>query len=45
MENNLKAKLASKEFTEDLRPLLGPGARYDAAKAGALVRRKLFSRL
>jgi hypothetical protein len=43
MEKNLEAKVASREFTGDLRSLLAPGIRYDARRAGALVKSKLFS--
>ncbi|MGQ9589096.1 MAG: nucleotidyl transferase AbiEii/AbiGii toxin family protein [Planctomycetota bacterium] len=44
-EKNLAAKVDSRPFNEDLRPLLAPGSRYDAAKAAKLVRNKLLSLL
>jgi predicted nucleotidyltransferase component of viral defense system len=44
-ERNLAAKIDSRPFNEDLRPLLAPGTRYDAAKAAGLVSDKLLSLL
>jgi len=44
-EKNLAAKIQSRVFNDDLRPLLAPGTRYDAAKAAELVAGKLFSLL
>jgi predicted nucleotidyltransferase component of viral defense system len=44
-EENLAAKVASRAFNEDLRPLLSPGLRYAAAVAADLVRGRLLSRL
>ncbi len=42
---NLAAKLASKQFLEDIQPLLPTGADYDVAAADALVRAQLVARL
>lgn len=44
-EKNLAAKVGSRAFGDDLRPLLAPGTRYDAAKAARLVTDKLISLL
>lgn len=44
-EKNLAAKIESRAFNDDLRPLLAPGTRYDAAKAAVLVADKLLSLL
>ena len=44
-EKNLAAKVDSRPFNDDLRPLLAPDTRYDAAKAAALVTDKLLSLL
>ncbi len=44
-EKNLAAKVDSSPFNDDLRPLLVPGIRYEAAKAAALVTDELLSLL
>ncbi|MFN3486311.1 MAG: nucleotidyl transferase AbiEii/AbiGii toxin family protein [Planctomycetota bacterium] len=44
-EKNLAAKVESRPFNDDLRPLLSPGTRYDAATAAELVVDKLLSLL
>jgi predicted nucleotidyltransferase component of viral defense system len=44
-EKNLAAKVASRAFGDDLRPLLAPGAKYDAAEAAAVVSERLLSLL
>ncbi|MDE2142399.1 MAG: nucleotidyl transferase AbiEii/AbiGii toxin family protein [Elusimicrobia bacterium] len=42
-ERNLEEKAASRQFSEDLRPLLAAGVRYDAAEAARVVTEKLLS--
>ena len=44
-QRNLAAKVDSRPFNEDLRPLLAPGIRYDASKAAEGVSRMLLSLL
>ncbi|MCI0411130.1 MAG: nucleotidyl transferase AbiEii/AbiGii toxin family protein [Acidobacteria bacterium] len=44
-EKNLAAKIKSRPFSDDLRPLLAPGVHYDAAKAAKVVTDKLLSLL
>jgi len=44
-EKNLAAKITSRPFNDDLRPLLAPGIRYDAAKTAELITNKLLSLL
>ena len=44
-EKNLAEKARSPEFTEDFRPLLTPGTRYDAQAAAQFVRERFLSRL
>ena len=41
-EENLAAKVKTHSFTEDLRPLLAPGIRYDVTEAAALVEDRLL---
>jgi predicted nucleotidyltransferase component of viral defense system len=42
---NLAAKLKSRAFGDDLRPVLAPGTGYDAAEAAELVKENLLARL
>jgi predicted nucleotidyltransferase component of viral defense system len=44
-EKNLAAKVQSRAFNDDLRPLLAPGTTYDAANAAEMVSSKLLSLL
>ena len=44
-EKNLAAKVNSRAFNEDLRPLLAPGIHYDAKRAATVVADKLLSLL
>lgn len=44
-EKNLTAKIESRAFNDDLRPLLAPGTGYDSVKAAELVADKLLSLL
>jgi predicted nucleotidyltransferase component of viral defense system len=44
-QKNLGAKIESRPFNDDLRPLLAPGIRYDASKAAEIVTDKLLSLL
>ncbi len=44
-EENLAAKLESRDFRDDVIPLLRDGAGYDAAEAAAIVSERLVSRL
>ena len=44
-QSNLAAKIESRPFNEDLRPLLAPGVRYDAMKAAKVVSETLLSLL
>jgi predicted nucleotidyltransferase component of viral defense system len=44
-EKNLAAKLGSRAFNDDLRPLLAGGVRYDPAEAGRLVSTQLLTLL
>ncbi|OHB74499.1 MAG: hypothetical protein A2Z34_02480 [Planctomycetes bacterium RBG_16_59_8] len=44
-EKNLAAKVESRSFHDDLRPLLASGIRYDAVKAAEMVKDKLLSLL
>ena len=44
-EANLAAKLADPAFTQDVAPLLGPGAAWDLEDAARYVRRALLARL
>ena len=44
-EKNLAAKVASRPFNEDLRPLLAAPARYDTHKAARMVTEKLINLL
>lgn len=42
-KKNLVAKVGSRAFSDDLRPLLAPGVPYDASRAGRLVMERLLS--
>lgn len=42
---NLEAKVAFRQFNDDLRPLLAPTMRYDASEASRVVSEKLLSKL
>lgn len=42
---NLEAKVALRQFNDDLRPLLAPTIRYDASEASRVVSEKLLSKL
>jgi predicted nucleotidyltransferase component of viral defense system len=44
-ELNLEEKIVTRQFNEDLRPLLAAGVRYDAAEAAHIVTEKLLSNL
>jgi len=44
-EMNLEAKMATRHFGDDLRPLLAAGVRYDAKEAASVVMEKLLSNL
>ena len=44
-EMNLEAKVALRQFNDDLRPLLAPAIRYDAVSAARVVSEKLLSKL
>lgn len=44
-EMNLEAKVALRQFNDDLRPLLAPSMRYDAGEAAHVVNEKLLSKL
>ena len=44
-EMNLEAKVALRQFNDDLRPLLAPAIRYDAVSAARMVSEKLLSKL
>ncbi len=44
-EMNLEAKVALRQFNDDLRPLLAPAIRYDAGEAARVVSEKLLSKL
>lgn len=44
-EKNLAAKVNSRQFNDDLKPLLAPAVGYDAEKAAQLVVEKLISRI
>ncbi|MFB3779571.1 MAG: nucleotidyl transferase AbiEii/AbiGii toxin family protein [Bryobacteraceae bacterium] len=44
-QKNLAAKVESRAFNDDLRPLLAPGINYDASKAAEIVSGKLLSLL
>jgi predicted nucleotidyltransferase component of viral defense system len=44
-QRNLAAKVESRPFNEDLRPLLAPGVHYEAPKAAEIVSGKLLSLL
>ena len=44
-QKNLDAKIASRQFGEDLSPLLAPAIRYDVGEAARIVTEKLLSRL
>lgn len=44
-EKNLAEKISSRQFNDDLKPLLVPTISYDAAKASQLVIEKLISHL
>jgi predicted nucleotidyltransferase component of viral defense system len=44
-ERNLAAKVASRAFGDDLRPLLAPPVRYDATEAARLVTERLLALL
>lgn len=44
-EKNLAEKIRSRAFNDDLRPLLAPEIRYDAAEAGERVTESLISLL
>ncbi len=44
-EKNLRGKVSSRQFNEDLRPLLAPTVRYSAEQAARLVERELLALL
>ena len=44
-EMNLDAKVALRQFNDDLRPLLAPAMRYDAGEAARVVGERLLSKL
>jgi predicted nucleotidyltransferase component of viral defense system len=44
-EKNLAAKVKTRLFAEDLRPLLAPGIRYDVTEAAVLVGDRLLALL
>lgn len=44
-QNNLAAKVGSRPFNDDLRPLLAPTVRYDASAAARMVSEQLLSLL
>lgn len=44
-EKNLAAKVASRQFSDDLRPLLAPAMHYDATVAARVVNEQLLSHL
>ena len=44
-EKNLEAKVARRQFSDDLKPLLAPAIRYDANEAARVVTEKLLSKL
>jgi predicted nucleotidyltransferase component of viral defense system len=41
-EKNLAAKIGSRAFNDDLRPLLSPAIQYDVAEAAHIVRERLL---
>lgn len=44
-EKNLEAKVLSRQFNDDMRPLLAPTLRYDALDAAHVITEKLLSKL
>ena len=44
-ELNLEAKVALRQFNDDLRPLLAPSIRYDAGEAARVVGERLLAKL